>query len=74
MTYNPSIRIFVNKIVNRITFTIRTGYYLQLLKPEMVILLGSTESKIRKDEMVKVYKTGLETTDYNDSDELFFAE
>ena len=50
VTYNPSIRIFVNKIVNRITFTIRTGYYLQLLKPEMIILLGRTESKISKDE------------------------
>ena len=74
MTYNPSIRIFVNKIVNRITFTIRTGYYLQLLKPEMIILLGRTESKISKDEMVKMYRTGLETTDYNDNDELFFAE
>ena len=50
MTYNPSIRIFVNKTVNRITFTIRTGYYLQLLKPEMIILLGRTESRISKDE------------------------
>ena len=24
--------------------------------------------------MVKMYRTGLETTDYNDNDELFFAE
>ena len=26
---NPSIRIYVNKIENRITFKIKTGYYLE---------------------------------------------
>ena len=31
---NPSIRIYVNKIENRITFKIKSGYYLELLKPE----------------------------------------
>ena len=31
---NPSIRIYVNKIENRITFKIKTGYYLELLTPE----------------------------------------
>ena len=29
-TDNPSIRIYVNKIENRITFKIKTGYYLEL--------------------------------------------
>ena len=47
---NPSIRIFVNKIENRITFKIKSGYYLQLLTPETLILLGSAENKINKDE------------------------
>ena len=28
---NPSIRIFINKIENRITFKIKTGYFLELL-------------------------------------------
>ena len=28
---NPSIRIYVNKIENRIIFKIKTGYYLVLL-------------------------------------------
>ena len=28
---NPSIRIYANKIENRITFKIKTGYYLELL-------------------------------------------
>ena len=40
----------VNKIDNRITFKIKTGYYLELLTPESMKLLGSTKSKITKDE------------------------
>ena len=47
---NPSTRIYVNKIENRITFKIKNGYYLKLLTPETVKLLGSTESKITKDK------------------------
>ena len=47
---NLSIRIYVNKIENRITFKIKNGYYLELLTPETVKLLGSTESRITKDK------------------------
>ena len=47
---NSSIRIYVNKIENRITFKIKSGYYLELLTPETMKLLGSTESKITKDK------------------------
>ena len=47
--HNPSIRIYVNKIENRITFKIKTGCYLELLMPETMKLLGSTENKIAKD-------------------------
>ena len=47
---NSSIRIYVNKIENRITFKIKTGYYPELLTPETLKLLGSTENKITKDE------------------------
>ena len=43
---NPSIRIYVNRIENRITFKIKSGYYLEFLTPETMKLLGSTESKI----------------------------
>ena len=49
-TNNPSVRIYVNKIKNRIMFKINTGYYLEPLTPETVKLLGSTKSKITKDE------------------------
>ena len=47
---NPSIRIYVNKTENRITFKIKNGYYLELLTPETMKLLGSTNSKITKDK------------------------
>ena len=47
---NPSIRIYVNKVENRITFKIKSGYYLELLTPETMKLLGSAESKITKNK------------------------
>ena len=47
---NLSIRIYVNKIENRITFKIKSGYYLELLTPETRKLLGSTVSKINEDK------------------------
>ena len=47
---NPSIRIYVNKIENRITFKIENGYYLEHLTPETMKLLGSAENKITKDK------------------------
>ena len=50
MTDNPSIRIYVNKTESRITFKIKTRYYLELLIPETKKLLGSTYSRITKDQ------------------------
>ena len=47
---NPSIRIYVNKMENRIAFKIKSGYYLELLTPETMKLLESTVSKINKDK------------------------
>ena len=47
---NPSIRIYVNRIENRITFKIKSGYYLELLTTETMKLLGTTESKITEDK------------------------
>ena len=35
---------------NRIIFKIKTGYYLELLTPELVKLLTSTKNKIAKDK------------------------
>ena len=42
--------IYVNKTENRITFKIKTGYYLQLLMPKTMKLFRSTKSKITTDE------------------------
>ena len=47
---NLSIRIYVNKIEDRITFKIETRYYLELLTPEIMKLLGSNKNKITKNK------------------------
>ena len=52
-TVNPSIRIYTNKLKSRITFKIKTGYYLELLTPETMKLLRSTKRKITKDKNVE---------------------
>ena len=44
------IRTHVNKIENRITFRIKTWYYLILLTLETIKLIGSTKSKITEDK------------------------
>ena len=52
-TNNPSIKIYINKIKNRITFKIKVGYYLELLMPGTTTttkILGSNKSKITKDK------------------------
>ena len=46
----PSVKIYVNKIENRVTFEIKNGYCLELITPETMRLLGSTKSKITKDK------------------------
>ena len=46
---NLSIKIYEN----RITLQIKTGYYLEALRPETMKLLGSTENKITKDKNSK---------------------
>ena len=47
---NPLIEILVNKIENRITFKIKTGYYLELLTSKIMKLLESTKNKIDKNK------------------------
>ena len=44
------MRIYVNKIENRITFKIETGYYLELITPETIKLLESIKHMIAKDD------------------------
>ena len=49
-TGNPSIRIYINKIENRIMLKIKTDYYLELLTSETMKLLGSNKSKVTKNK------------------------
>ena len=44
---DSSIKIYANKIEIRVTFKIKTGYYLELLMPETMKILASTENKIK---------------------------
>ena len=50
---NPSIRIYVNKTENSITFKIKRRYYLELLILETIKLFGSTKSKKNNDKIGK---------------------
>ena len=50
----PSVQIYVNKIENKVTSRIKNGYNLELVIPETMKLLGSTENKITKDKTVKM--------------------
>ena len=45
--------MYINRIENRTTFKIKNGHYLELLTPETMKSLGSTESKITKDKKSK---------------------
>ena len=44
------VEIYVNKIENRVIFKIKTGYYLEILPPEIMKSLGSIENKIAKNK------------------------
>ena len=50
LTKNPSVKIYSNKIKNRIVFKIKNGYKLELLTPETMKLLGSTKKVADKDK------------------------
>ena len=45
-----SAQIYVNKIENKITIKIADEYRLELVTPEIMKLLGSTNNKITKDK------------------------
>ena len=53
---NPPIKIYPNKIKNRIVFKIKAGYKLELLTPETMKLLGSTKKMLIKTKMEKMYQ------------------
>ena len=50
------MKIYVNRIENRIAFKIKSEYYLELLTPEIMKLLGTTKKKKLKIKMVEMYQ------------------
>ena len=46
VTDKSQVQIHVNNIQNKFTLKIKTAYYLELLTPEYMKLLGSNETKI----------------------------
>ena len=48
---NPPLKIYIDKIRNKIPFKEKSGYYLELLTSETMKLLGSTKNKITKDKI-----------------------
>ena len=57
LTENPSVKIYANKIKNRIVLKIKNGYKLGLLTPETMKLLGSTKKVVEKIKMENVYQS-----------------
>ena len=46
----PSVKIYISRIESKITFKIKNEHGLELLTPETVKLLGSTDNKTTKDK------------------------
>ena len=56
LTENAPVQIYPNKIKNRIVFKMKTEYKLELLTPETMKMLGSTNKDIDKIKMEKLYQ------------------
>ena len=50
LTDNLPVQIYVNRIENRITFNIKTEYYLELSTPQTMKLLEGNQKKITIDK------------------------
>ena len=53
--YSRLFWVYFKKLGEKITVKIKTGYYLELLTPETIKLLGITKNKIIKKKMVKMH-------------------
>ena len=55
MTDNSPVRIYVNKIENRIPFKTKRGHYIKLLMSKMNKLLGNTKVRLSKNKNGEVF-------------------
>ena len=53
LSESSPLKIYVNIISNRIIMKIKTRHILELLTPELIKLLGSTDKTIFKDQNVE---------------------
>ena len=53
------MKIYINKIKNRIIFQIKTDYKLELLSPETIKLLGNTKKMLMKIKMERCAKISI---------------
>ena len=53
LSESSPLKIYVNIISNRIIMKMKTRYILELLTPELIKLLGSTDKTIFKDQNVE---------------------
>ena len=56
LTENPPIKIYPNKIKNRIVFKLKTGFKFELLSLKTMKILGSTKQDADKIKMEKMYQ------------------
>ena len=54
MTDKPPIQIYAKKVSNQFTFKMKSGHYLERLRPETMNLLRCTEEIIAKGKKVEV--------------------
>ena len=74
LTNNTPIKIYSNKIKNRIVFKIKNGYKLELLTLETLKLLGSTKNvpKLESVEVILVH-CNLVKNDYQHASKVLFS-
>ena len=69
LTENPPVQIYMNRTKNRIVFKITTGYKLEILTPETMKLLGSTNEDVNKDKngknVPKIESVEVVSVDFN---------
>ena len=69
LTENPPVQIYMNRTKNRIVFKITTGYKLEILTPETMKLLGSTNEDVDKDKngknVPKIESVEVVSVDFN---------
>ena len=80
--YKHSVKIYINKIENITTFKFKNGCSLELLTPETMKLLGSTENKIIRDkngenvphlEITEVVRCKIVNNDYQQDSRVLYT-